>query len=52
MSDTFTPIFFAAALKAAERRVVSRIAWIPFSVNLIVVMKVATGLSPWGELNA
>jgi hypothetical protein len=37
----------AAALKALDRLVVSPIALMPFSVNLIVVMKVAMEMLLW-----
>src|SRR5262245_35594411 len=47
---TSTPIFFAAALNAAARLVVSRTLVMPCGVNLIVAIKVAIGFSFHGWL--
>src|ERR1022692_4545695 len=47
MSVTLTPSFFAAALIAAARFVVSSMPLMPCWVNLIVVMKVAIEQSPF-----
>src|SRR5438309_1888370 len=47
MFDTFAPIFLAAALNDDARLQVSLMPAMPFSVNLIVVMKVAIGFLRW-----
>src|ERR1700733_96472 len=49
MSVTLTPIFFAAALIAVARFVVSSMPLMPCCVNLIVVMKVAIENGPFNK---